>query len=373
MVSIDEFDEMQICTYKGETYSVRDNGAIMRHQKEGKKKRPNDNVWTFGKPQKDGYVLFCGIGVHRIVATAFHGNAPTEEHVCDHYDTNRQNNRPENLRWVTKLENILNNPYTYEKISRVCGSIEEFLSNPDKYKEKLNTHNVYTWMSAVTKEEAKKSLERLDKWLAMPYMELRDKFESKQEQFLSVPLSQDNVKERIGKIDGKRYENELTWEEIRRDLAVPPSYDNKRDYSYTTPAHTVAETEVLPFVNSLTKYALQPSWFKTDYYFPRCPKVKGNLMEYYKNLNIGGVLNFNKFGKTIINATAMRDSHIIVKCLMPSHPILYGCLMDIYLNSDGEYIHECLGSYWYEDGLEKYYQIRLGKEWTGGDVMDDYL
>ena len=228
-------------------------------------------------------------------------------------------------------------------------------------------------MSAVTKEEAKKSLERLDKWLAMPYMELRDKFEFKQEQFLSVPLSQDNVKERIGKIDGKRYENELTWEDIRRDLAVPPSYDNKRDYSYTTPAHTVAEIEVLPFVNSLTKYALQPSWFKTDYYFPRCPKVKGNLMEYYKNLNIGGVLNFNKFGKTIINATAMRDSHIIVKCLMQSHPILYGCLMDIYLNSDGEYIHECLGSYWYEDGLEKYYQIRLGKEWTGGDVMDDYL
>ncbi|WP_294143305.1 HNH endonuclease signature motif containing protein [uncultured Sanguibacteroides sp.] len=31
-------------------------------------------------------------------------------YVVDHIDTNRQNNRIENLRWLTKLENVLLNP-----------------------------------------------------------------------------------------------------------------------------------------------------------------------------------------------------------------------------------------------------------------------
>ena len=46
MVNINEYDEVKECDYKGEHYSVRDNGAIMRHQREGKKKRPYDEVWT---------------------------------------------------------------------------------------------------------------------------------------------------------------------------------------------------------------------------------------------------------------------------------------------------------------------------------------
>lgn len=68
------FDEELECDYKGEHYSVRDNGAIMRHAKG--RKRPLDEVWTFG--EKD-------------VA-----------------------NGSENLRWLTKLENILLNENTIE-------------------------------------------------------------------------------------------------------------------------------------------------------------------------------------------------------------------------------------------------------------------
>ena len=112
MVDINDFKVQKECTYKGELYSVRDNGSIMRHQKEGKKRRPQDGKWTFGTSTSKGYAMICGEGVHRIVATAFHGEAPSDQHIVDHYDTNRQNNRPENLRWLTKLENILNNPYT---------------------------------------------------------------------------------------------------------------------------------------------------------------------------------------------------------------------------------------------------------------------
>lgn len=46
------------------------------------------------------------------IATAFHGEPPSPQYVVDHIDTNCRNNRPENLRWLTRLENALMNPIT---------------------------------------------------------------------------------------------------------------------------------------------------------------------------------------------------------------------------------------------------------------------
>ena len=120
MVSVDEYNETKDCIYKDEHYSVRDNGAVMRHPREGKRLRKDDNVWTFGKPnEKTGYMEIAGQRVHRIVAFAFLGDPPTEQHVVDHIDTNRRNNRPENLRWLTRLENALNNPITRARIENL--------------------------------------------------------------------------------------------------------------------------------------------------------------------------------------------------------------------------------------------------------------
>ena len=110
MININDFQIQKECIFEGEQYSVRDNGAILRHSRENKRKRMNDNVWTFGKENKQNpYLLFCGVRVHRIVATAFHGGPPNPLYVVDHIDTNCRNNRPENLRWVSRLENALNN------------------------------------------------------------------------------------------------------------------------------------------------------------------------------------------------------------------------------------------------------------------------
>ncbi len=48
MVDVNDYSEEKECEYKGEHYSVRDNGAIMRHHREGKPVRPNDDKWSFG-------------------------------------------------------------------------------------------------------------------------------------------------------------------------------------------------------------------------------------------------------------------------------------------------------------------------------------
>lgn len=161
---IDVFEKEVECTYKGETYSVRDTGAVLRHPHAGKKPRPTDNVWTFGKyNSKTGYAEIAGERVHRIVATAFHGVAPSSQHVVDHIDTNRRNNRPENLRWITKLENILLNPITAKKIVLACGSIEEFLKDPSKLRQSYVDRD-FEWMRAVSKEEAAISLDRMLSW-----------------------------------------------------------------------------------------------------------------------------------------------------------------------------------------------------------------
>jgi hypothetical protein len=95
MLALTEHKAEIICIYKGERYSVRNNGAVLRFPLEGKRSRPTDNSWTFGKLNtKTGYLEIASVRIHRIVATAFHGEPPTKEHVVDHIDTNKQNNRP---------------------------------------------------------------------------------------------------------------------------------------------------------------------------------------------------------------------------------------------------------------------------------------
>ncbi|MBW2149967.1 MAG: HNH endonuclease, partial [Deltaproteobacteria bacterium] len=165
---VNDFNEEKICIYKNEKYSVRDNGAVLRHSKNDGKNRKNDNNWTFGKVKPTGYMEIGSARIHRIVATAFYGEPPTSQHVVDHIDTNRQNNRPGNLRWVTRLENILLNPITCKKIELLCGcSIEEALKDISI----LQKHSLppeISWMGIVSQKEADESLERWLKWEKKP-------------------------------------------------------------------------------------------------------------------------------------------------------------------------------------------------------------
>ena len=155
-ISVNDYQREVDCTYDDERYSVRDNGAVMRHPRAGKRPRPTDNQWTFGKPNsQNGYMYISQVRIHRIVATAFHGEPPTPEHVVDHIDTNRRNNRPENLRWLTRLENALLNPITVSRIEFICGSIETFLADPSILRHGSLDRN-FEWMRTVSPEEAQK-------------------------------------------------------------------------------------------------------------------------------------------------------------------------------------------------------------------------
>ncbi len=164
MINLEDFKQECECIYKNERYRVRDDGAVFRYAIEGKRPRPTDNNWSFGKlNNKTGYLEIVSVVIHRIVATAFHGEPPTKEHVVDHIDTNKQNNRPENLRWVTRLENILLNPITAKRIAYICGSVEAFLANPSQFQDKFQNPD-YKWMATVSAEEAQTSKERLLTW-----------------------------------------------------------------------------------------------------------------------------------------------------------------------------------------------------------------
>lgn len=69
-----------------------------------KRKRERDGYYDVGlyKNGKCHYVM-----VHKLVASAFVPN-PNNLPVVDHINTNKEDNRPENLRWVTVLDNLMN-------------------------------------------------------------------------------------------------------------------------------------------------------------------------------------------------------------------------------------------------------------------------
>ena len=164
IVSVDDFQREVDCLYGDENYSVRDNGAVLRHHRVGKRRRALDDKWTFGKENSaNAYLNIAGVRVHRIVATAFHGEPSDPKYVVDHIDSNCRNNRPENLRWLTRLENSLSNPATRKKIEFLCGSTDAFLDNPSMLNE-FHLEPDIAWMRQLTPEEARNCKIRMNVW-----------------------------------------------------------------------------------------------------------------------------------------------------------------------------------------------------------------
>ncbi len=324
---ITDYKIQKECTYKNELYSVRDNGSVFRHSRENKQIRKLDNQWLFGNPNKDGYLLIGSEVVHRIVATAFHGEAPTAQHVVDHIDTNKHNNRPENLRWLTKLENILNNPITRKRIIKRCGSIEAFLKNPSILKEFIDDDPNFDWMRAVTPEEAKISWERLSNWA--------------KKEILDDKSSNGKLGEWIFQRNGQIFPNQETVDMI-----------------------------------SETPNAVQRNW-KTPCLFPLCPQMNEEITisSYFSKLLSGVVFAQNKYNITIIEYFAIsNDANTIWVMGVNSdkEAIKPWSLAQITLEN-GVFVHESLGSFFQKVGAEKQFTLVQGLEWTGGETFDELV
>ncbi|GAB3013844.1 hypothetical protein GCM10027051_16360 [Niabella terrae] len=321
---LETYNGIQECHYKNEHYSVRDNGAVLRHAPNNNRTRPTDNKWTFGNLNtKTGYLEIASVRIHRIVATAFRGEPPTKEHVVDHNDTNKQNNRPVNLRWVTRLENILLNPITARRIELVCGSVEAFLANPSKFRGKFQEPN-YEWMCAVSEEEAQVSKERL-----------------------------------------------LTWAE--GDKSLQGGTLGEWIYNHSLPKMQIEE---LPeFTNSLTQNAKQKNW-KTPTEFPCCPQdIGGNpILSYGANLKVEKVFSQNQYSKSFIeDFTISKDENVLwIMCRSSDdNAIKPYSLAEVAYQND-VFIHNNLGNFFKKDGAEKLFTLVQGLEWAGGDTFDDY-
>ncbi|MFN3795189.1 MAG: HNH endonuclease signature motif containing protein [Chitinophagaceae bacterium] len=325
MVDFNNYTKESKCFYKNEHYSVRDNGAVLRHSIEGNKPRPTDNIWTFGRlNKKTGYLEIASVRIHRIVASAFHGEPPTREHVVDHIDTNKRNNRPENLRWVTRLENILLNPITARRIELVCGSVEAFLDNPSKFRDKFQEPN-YEWMCAVSAQEAQASKERLLAWAKS------DK-----------PLKGGSLGQWI-------FNRSL--QEMQIELEVPE------------------------FTISLTPNAVQKDW-RTPTEFLCCPQESTNnpIATYTANIKIGETFSLNQYGKSIAVdfAISQDESTLWVMCeFNEGDSVKPWSLLQVTCEND-LFVHTSLGTFFEKNGAKKHFTLAQGLEWTGGDSIDDY-
>ncbi|MBX2956801.1 MAG: HNH endonuclease [Cyclobacteriaceae bacterium] len=321
-----DFSREIVCTYKEERYSVRDNGAVLKHCRESKRPRPTDNQWTFGKANDfTGYMEIVSVRVHIIVATAFHGERSTKVYVVDHIDTNRRNNRPENLRWVTRLENAMSNPVTRKKIEFVCGcSVEEFLSNPKKYRDRFQEQN-FGWMRTVSEEEAKACLENMTAWA------------------------------KSDKLPSGGTLGEWVYNPILQEPNIEP---------------------VPEIIQSKTLNAVQCNW-RVPSEFPCCPQeyIGGAIAAYAAKLKTGATFCRNEVYSSLVSKSALTSDGLSLYVMTQSGELdnaVKGWALAKVTYEDDLFVHTSLGNFFTEEGAEKQFCLAQGLEWTGGDSIDDY-
>ncbi|MBD5406452.1 MAG: hypothetical protein HDR56_02400 [Treponema sp.] len=319
--NINNFILEKTCTYKGETYSARDNGAVMRHETECSRKRNIDGTWTFGNLDDKGFLQIGGEKINRIVATAFQGVPPNEQYVVFHKNYNSQDNRAKNLCWVTKFEFKILQPNIQSQLRILTNKkIEEILSDI-AILQTIDAPNL-NWMKSVTQTEADKCLQK--------YIDL--KFSTPQEI------------------------EELDWN----------SLDSRKKVKMINP----------DFRESLTPKAVVRGNMIPSY-FPCCPQeeAKNPLLAYYEKLQSGNVYYMNSHYKTLILEAAFYEEkqQIIVKCKSgDGEEAIKPWSVGIITFENGFYVHSLYKTCFEKKSADKYFTILQDKEWTGGYVPDDF-
>lgn len=369
-IDVNDFTEEKECIYDGERYSVRDNGAVLRHSRPDGRKRANDNCWTFGESNSsNAYLHIAGVRVHRIVATAFHGDPPDPKYVVDHLDSNQRNNRPENLKWVTRLENTLNNPLTRRKIEYLCGSIEAFLENPRMLDDMKLEPNL-SWMRTVTPEEARNCKDRINIWLQSN----KKSSGGALGEWIYKPINNSTVMEITQTepdvpCEAKPEKKQFVVSKPIKSVETVRAELREELRNRSAIAHAVNYPEL---VQSLTPRCVQRKW-RVPTTFPNCPLELGSnpIESYFQKLKVGETFAYNdKYpGSKICDFVKIKDNtSILVK--VQSAGLKPWALAEVTFEND-LYVHTSLGSYFQEDGADKYFCLEQGLEWTGGQTYDD--
>ena len=357
---LEEFTQVKECEYKGERYCVRDNGAILRHSKKGGKKRKNDEIWTFGvQDPKNAYMHLGGERVHRIVALAFLGEPPTEQHIVDHIDTNRCNNRPENLRYLTKLENALCNEITRSKIIYHCGSIEAFLQNPSILRDMAKDDTSLAWMRQVSPQEAQNCLKNLKSLSSRPQRKDHQS-SSKLGEWIYKPLN-------------------FSHKELKQDDLLAFSPNTAKQRNWITPAafllcpKEISTTPLQDYLKNLAKGAI----FSTSEEYLKLKDTEMAKANLKHKSSFVPVIKFpqndeidKRESKILDFVFCEEKEQIFVVCEFTSSSIKPFSLASISFEN-GFFIHTNLGTYFSQEGATKQYTLAQGLEWSGGDTFDD--
>lgn len=348
---IARFEKQCEVSFKDELYVVRDNGAVYRRCRSQRRRRPLDEIWTFGTLNRhSGYFEISGHVVHRIVATAFHGPGPTMEHVVDHIDTNRLNNRADNLRWVTRLENILLNPITRARIAFAYGSLEAFFENPAAYAD----HN-WDWMKVVTKEQAQQSRTRLLAWAEKGQVNgsgtLGDwLFKPKVRTSLADEIAgEPNLSGlRAAQSEALHVPNFASGEGGNRVVqrygraAIPPPDEEPVDRP------------------SLTAGAIQRHW-RTPTEFPLCPdKVSDDVLSIYLGrLTSGAVFARTQYGESTVFDAAIGPNGVLSVVCLTTNGLKDWTNARVVIEGD-VFCHVSGGTFFDRDGAMKAHCLAIG-------------
>lgn len=313
------FSQEREVEYTGERYLVRDNGAVYRLNPYKKRTRPLDKKWTFGRQSRSsGYMFISSARVHRIVCSAFHGRPPEDSYVVDHIDTNRANNRPDNLRWVTRLENVLLNPISMKRIELVYGSLDAFFACPQRVKDETIYPDI-AWMKTVSKEEARIAKERLQDW-------------AKSGSVPSGGALGEWVFAARGRVDSK---------------VEPEEFE------------------------SLTASVIQVKW-RTPTTFPCCPSEVGPaaLQTYANNLTFGSVFADNRYGKSLVVDVRCSDTQLVV---LTHTTESFKSWAVAHISAENEFFyHKSEGTFFELAGAVKQFAILTGENHDLGASFDDY-
>ena len=126
------------------------------------------------------------------------------------------------------------------------------------------------------------------------------------------------------------------------------------------------------FKESLTTNAYQDWGTPTN--FPCCPLKANAIEEYLSNLEIGKILCQSEwFTSEITKYEYNSDKHtLIVQTVQINEDSVKPWHITEITFKEGFFYHSLYRSCFNEDGANKYYTIACGREWTGGDVFDDF-